>query len=275
MDKQVIEKIEIDLLLAALYQRYGYDFQQYARATIRRRVRHFLSKTTYRRISDMIPSILYDEVFAQNMIHDFSITVTEMFRDPRFYQVLREKVVPYLKTYPFIRVWHAGCASGEEVYSLAILLYEEDLYERATIFATDFNNEALQRAKEGIYSLKDMHEYARNYNKAGGTASFTDYYHAQYELARMRNDLKRHLTFANHNLVTDTVFSEMHLILCRNVLIYFDKRLQSRVLTLLDDSLTYGGFLCLGMKETIQFSDIENKFKVFDEKTKVYQKYVL
>jgi chemotaxis protein methyltransferase CheR len=273
--KEDIEKIEIDLFLEALFQRYGYDFRHYAEASVRRRVRHLLAKSGYSRICDMIPRLLYDEAFSHMAIHDFSITVTEMFRDPRFYCSIRQSVVPYLKTYPFIKIWHAGCATGEEVYSLAILLEEEGLYERATIFATDLNEAVLEKAKEGIYALKDIRQYTTNYQKAGGTRPFADYYHAQYESAIMNQSLKRNVTFASHNLVTDGVFGEMHLIFCRNVLIYFDKTLQNRVLGLFAESLNYGGFLCLGSKETLQFSSVAEHFKVIDERDKIYQKRIM
>jgi chemotaxis protein methyltransferase CheR len=273
--KEDIEKIELNLFLEALFQRYGYDFRHYAEASVRRRVRHLLAKSGYSRISEMIPRLLLDEAFSQTAIHDFSITVTEMFRDPRFYCSIRQNVVPYLKTYPFIKVWLAGCATGEEVYSLAILLEEEGLYDRATIFATDLNEAVLEKAKEGIYALKDIRQYTTNYQKAGGARPFADYYHAQYESAIMDQSLKRNVTFASHNLVTDGVFGEMHLIFCRNVLIYFDKTLQNRVLRLFADSLNYGGFLCLGSKETLQFSDVAERFKVIDEREKIYQKRMM
>ena len=273
--KEDIEKIELDLFLEAIYQRYGYDFRHYAQASVRRRVRHLLAKSGYSRISEMIPRLLVDEAFSQSAIHDFSITVTEMFRDPKFYCSIRKNVAPYLKTYPFIKIWHAGCATGEEVYSLAILLEEEGLYDRATIFATDLNETVLEKAKEGIYALKDIRQYTTNYQKAGGARPFADYYHAQYESAIMNQSLKRNVTFASHNLVTDGVFGEMHLIFCRNVLIYFDKTLQNRALGLFADSLNYGGFLCLGSKETLQFSDVAERFKVIDEREKIYQKRVM
>lgn len=272
MSEQEIEKIELDLFLEALYRRYGYDFRHYARASVRRRVHHFLAKTGYTRTGELIPRLLYDEAFSQSLIHEFSITVTEMFRDPGFYRSVRDRVVPYLKTYPFIRIWHAGCATGEEVYSMAIVLQEEGLYERATIFATDFNDMVLNHAREGIYSLENMRQYAENYQQAGGTQSFADHYHAQYESAIMSQSLKENVTFANHNLVTDGVFSEMHLIVCRNVLIYFDKTLQNRVLKLFANSLNRGGFLCLGSKETLQFSEVQDLFKEVDGREKIYQK---
>lgn len=272
MRPEEIEKIEVELFLQAIYQRYGYDFRSYAKASIRRRIRHLLAKTGLPHIAALIPQMLYDEMFAHTIISDFSITVTEMFRDPDFYRAVRQTAVPYLRTYPFFKVWHAGCATGEEVYSLAILLKEEGLYDRATIFATDFNDLALKRAQEGIYALKDIQQYTANYQKAGGQRPFADYYHAEYDSAIMEPALKTNITFANHNLVTDSVFSEMHLIFCRNVLIYFDKPLQNRVLQLLSDSLSYGGFLCLGSKETIQFSDIQHNFQVIDEQHRIYRK---
>jgi chemotaxis protein methyltransferase CheR len=270
-----VEEIEIDLFLEAIFQRYGYDFRHYARASVKRRMQRLLEKTGCAKVSEMIPQLLYDEVFSQTAIQGFSIAVTEMFRDPDFYRAFRQTVVPYLKTYPYIRVWHAGCAMGEEVYSLAIVLQEESLYERSTIFATDFNDTVLAKAKEGIYTLKDMRQYSLNYLSAGGTRSFADYYHAKYELAIMEPSLKSRVTFASHNLATDGVFSELHVIFCRNVLIYFDKELQNRVLGLFANSLAPGGFLCLGSKETLQYSDMADQFKLIDDRAKIFQKRIV
>lgn len=267
-----IEHIEQDLLLEAIYRRYGYDFRNYAQASVRRRIRHLMAKLGQENIGEMIPLLLRNEEFARKVVFEFSISVTEMFRDPDFYQAVREKVVPYLKTYPFIKIWHAGCATGEEVYSSAILLQEEALYERATIFATDFNDDVLDKARDGIYALKDIRQYAENYQRARCQQNFSDYYHAQYDLAVMNQALKRNITFANHNLVTDGVFGEMHLIFCRNVLIYFERPLQDRVLHLFADSLGLGGFLCLGSKETLEFSEVAEQFKVVDDRQKIYQK---
>jgi chemotaxis protein methyltransferase CheR len=267
-----IEKIEIELFLEALYQRYGFDFRSYAKSSVRRRVRHLLAQTSFDHISDMISGILYDEAFAEKSIYDFSITVTEMFRDPGFYHTIREKITPYLQTFPFIKIWVAGVSTGEEVYSLAVLLKEEELYDRATIYATDYNDKALQIAREGIYPLKAMQQYTANYHKAGGCCSFADYYHTQYEMAVINPALKTNITFANHNLVTDGVFGAMHMILCRNVLIYFNKVLQNKVLQQLAKSLVYGGFLCLGTKETLRFTDIVAEFKVVNDQFRIYQK---
>lgn len=272
MEPQKIEKIEIDLLLAALKQRYGYDFHEYTRATVRRRVRHFLGKSVFGTVSELIPAVLHDEVLAKEMIFDFSITVTEMFRDPSFYTAVRERIIPYLKTYPFVKIWHAGCATGQEVYSLAILLQEEGLYDRVTIFATDFNDVALQTARDGIYPLREIKQYTANYQAAGGVRSFADYYHAHYSYVRMNESLKRNITFANHNLVTDGVFSEVNLVFCRNVLIYFDRPLQNRVLALLNRSLARGGFICVGMKESLEFSSIRALYRVIDNKHRIYKK---
>ena len=202
MQAEEIEKIEIDLFLEALYQRYSYDFRHYAKASVRRRVRHILARSGRKRVSELIDLLLHDENFAQTAIYDFSITVTEMFRDPDFYRSVRQNIVPYLKTYPFFKIWIAGCATGEEVYSLAILLQEEELYERAKIYATDFNESALKKAQEGIYPLKEVQQYTVNYQKSGGLHSFSDYYYAQYDSAIMRQSLKTNITFAHHNLAT-------------------------------------------------------------------------
>jgi chemotaxis protein methyltransferase CheR len=266
-----IKQIEVDLLLEAIYQRYGYDFRQYSQASIKRRVLHHLAKTEFQTISDLIPKILHDEAVFTSLFLDLSVTVTEMFRDPWFYLALRKKVVPFLKTFPFINVWQAGCATGEEVYSLAILLKEEGLYDRARIYATDFNNVVLEKAKARIYPLERIKEYSLNYQKAGGQKSLADYYRARYQSAIINASLQDNITFANHNLATDGVFGEMHLILCRNVMIYFNRTLQNRVLSVFRESLCYNGFLCLGSKETIYSSNVREDFVEFAAKEKIYQ----
>jgi len=272
MQADDIEKIELELFLEAIYQRYGYDFRHYARASAHRRARHILTKSGRESLSDLIPLLLRDEEFAQKVVHDFSITVTEMFRDPDFYCAVRQTVTPYLQTYPFIKIWVAGCATGEEVYSLAILLKEEGLYDRATIYATDFNETALKKAAEGIYPLKDVQQYTGNYQKSGGMCSFSDYYHAEYNSAIINASLKANITFANHNLVTDSVFSDVQVIFCRNVLIYFDRTLQNWVLNTFANSLSRGGFLCLGTKETLEFSSVFDQFKTVILDQRIYQK---
>lgn len=272
MKRSELEELELDLFLEAIYLRYGFDFRSYARTSIRRRLSLLLAQTSFATVSEMISKVLHDETFAQKAIYYFSVTATEMYRDPGFYKVLRQKTVPYLHTFPFLRIWIAGCATGEEVYSLAILLQEEDLYERTQIYATDYNEQALQQAREGVYPLKIMQEYKDNYHKSGGGRIFTNYYETKHGEVSMTTHLKTNITFANHNLVTDGVFNEMNMILCRNVMIYFDETLQSRVHKLLLESLVYGGFLCLGTTESLQFTNIVDHFKVIDEQFRIYQK---
>jgi chemotaxis protein methyltransferase CheR len=274
MHPDEIEKIELELFLDAIYQRYGYDFRHYARASVRRRVQHILAGSGHQHLSELIPLLLRNENFAQQAIYDFSITVTEMFRDPNFYQAARQTIAPYLYTYPFIKVWVAGCATGEEVYSLAILLKEEGLYDRATIYATDFNETALKKAAEGIYPLKEVQQYISNYQKSGKTGSLSNYYHAEYNSAIMDASLKANITFAHHNLVTDGVFSEVQVVFCRNVLIYFDRSLQNQVLNTLANSLCRGGFLCLGTKETLEYSSVVDQFKPINLDQRIYQKRI-
>ena len=270
--KSKTEDIEIYLLLEAIYQRYGHDFRGYSKSTIKRRVFSILQKSDCENLMQMTQKLLHDESFFQWLLVHFSITVTEWFRAPLFFKRLREKVLPYLKTYPFTKIWHAGCATGEEAYSLAIVLNEEGLYNQSTIYATDFNDNALGKAKEGIFSVNDIKIASPNYQKGGGKKSFTEYVHAKYDSAIIDSSLKKKITFANHNLATDSVFGEMHLILCRNVLIYFGKALKNRVLNLLDDSLIFKGFLCLGNQESLDFTDIHKKYKMVDKKHKIYQK---
>ena len=267
-----VEQIEIDLLLEAIYRRYGCDFRSYARASIERRTRQFLSQSGCESVSEMIPTVLKDREFFSRLVRYFSIPVTEMFRDPLFYQAIREKAVPLLKTWPYFKIWHAGCATGEEVYSLAIVLKEEGIYDRSTIYATDFNDESLARAREGIYKIEKIREATKNYQKAGGKASLSEYYHARYDAAAMDEMLKKRIVFSNHNLASDSIFGEMHLVLCRNVLIYFDRNLQNLVLKLFTESLVNGGFLCLGTKEDLQFTDVNGRYEVVDRKARIYKK---
>lgn len=266
------EKIELDLLLEAIYQKYHYDFKEYSRAHIKRRFMYRMRMAKLNNLSEMQHKILYNQSFFETLLMDLSINVTEMFRDPSFYLAIRKKIIPYLKKYPFIKIWHAGCASGEEVYSMAILLKEEGLLEKTQIYATDFNALVLKRAKDGIYSINRIKEYTSNYQKAGGVNSFADYYTAQYDSVILDATLKDRIVFADHNLVTDGVFGEMNLILCRNVLIYFTKKLQNRVIKLFLDSLTSSGFLCLGSKESLQFSEYAGQFKILVTKEKIYQR---
>ncbi len=266
------EEIEIKVLLNAIQLKYGYDFTQYADASLTRRIHKSLSDSGYKRISEMIPPLLYDKDFFNSFLNNLTVNVTEMYRDPPFFRSIREKVVPYLKTFPFIKVWSVGIATGEEVYSLAIMLKEEGLYDKALIYATDFNDTVLEIAQKGIYPAQSIKTSTRNYQKSGGKHSFATYYHADYDSVIFDRALKKNIVFANHNLATDGVFGEMNLILCRNVLIYFNRALQDRVLKLFHDSLRTNGFLCLGSRESIDFSTVAPAFVPVKKRLRIFQK---
>lgn len=264
--------IEIEALLEATYNRYGYDFREYSKAHVRRRILQRMQLSRLESVSMLQHKVLHDPGFAELFLKDLSINVTEMFRDPEFYKAVREKVVPLLKTWSYIKIWHAGCSTGEEVYSMAILLTEEGLMNRTLIYATDFNQHALEQAKEGIFSASNMKKYAQNYQNSGPKAAFSDYYHAQYDSAIMNASLKKNIVWANHNLVTDSDFAETHLVVCRNVLIYFNEKLQSKVHRTFHSSLVNGGILCLGNKESLRFTDFSSHFQEVDKKQKIYKK---
>ena len=264
--------MEIAPLLDAFFQKYSYDFRHYSEAHIRRRIINRMNVSGLENIDQMQSRLLKDEVFASEFLQDLSITVTEMFRDPGFYRSFRENVIPILKTYPFLKIWHAGCATGEEAYSVAILLQEEGQYNRTTIYATDFNQRGLSQAEEGIFPSKMMKEYTANYQLSGGKESFSDYYTSNYDSVIMNKSLKRNIVWANHNLVTDSVFAEVHVIFCRNVLIYFDNILQNKVQRLFHDSLINGGILCLGSKEGIRFSELFDQYTELDKKQRIFKK---
>lgn len=267
-----LEQIEIELLLEGIFQHYGFDFRSYAYASIRRRLWKRIEAEGFSTISELQDQVLHNPPMMEKLLLDLSINVTSMFRDPGFYRVFREQVVPTLRTYPFIRIWHAGCATGEEVYSMAILLEEEGLYERSRIYATDINEVVLQKAKSGIFPLERMQEYTENYIAAGGKRAFSDYYTAMYGGALFSPGLTKNVVFSQHNLVTDRSFSEFNVILCRNVLIYFDKTLQSKVLTLFYDSLAMFGILALGSKESLRFSPHEECYEQINGPEKIYRK---
>lgn len=264
--------LEIELLLEAIFRKYGYDFRNYSKAHIKRRLLNRVSSSNFRSVSEMQHEILHNADFFEIILRDLSINVTEMFRDPHFYKALRTDVVPILKTYPFFKVWHAGCSTGEEVYSFAVILMEEGIYDRAQIYATDFNRDVLNIAKKGIYPIDRIKEYTSNYQAAGGKSSFSDYYMANYNNVIYEQSLRNNIVFAEHNLVTDSVFAEVNLIICRNVLIYFNKELQNRVVTLFSDSLSNGGFLGLGSKETLQFTNQVDNFEIVNSNEKIYKK---
>lgn len=267
-----LEQIEIELLLEGIYQHYGFDFRSYAYASIRRRLWKRIEAEGLSTISGLQDRVLHEPDMMERLLLDLSINVTAMFRDPGFYKIFRQQVVPTLRTYPFIRIWHAGCATGEEVYSMAILLEEEGLYERSRIYATDINEVVLQKAKAGIFPIDRMQEYTENYIAAGGKRAFSDYYIAKYDGALFAPTLTKNVVFSQHNLVTDRSFSEFNVILCRNVLIYFDKTLQARVLTLFYDSLAMFGVLALGSKESLRFSPYEECYEQINGPEKIYRK---
>ncbi|MGB3368541.1 MAG: protein-glutamate O-methyltransferase CheR [Acidaminobacteraceae bacterium] len=266
------EDIEIALFIEAIKQKYGYDFKEYSRAHIKRRVKARLFKSGISNISELTHLVIYKEEFFKEVLLDFSINVTEMFRDPDFFKSVRDLVFPVLESYPMVKIWHAGCSSGEEVYSMAIMLKEYGIYDRCQIYATDFNEKILKKAREGIYSLELMKEYTKNYIAVGGKESFSDYYIAKYDSVIFESYLKKNITFAVHNLVTDGEFGEMNLIVCRNVMIYFDKALQNKVSTLFSRSLLKGGYLCLGTKETLKYFDGYDQFTETSEESKIYRK---
>jgi chemotaxis protein methyltransferase CheR len=266
------EELEIEMLLHGIRTRYGYDFAHYSRSSLRRRLERALAQTKLTHFSELLDRLFHDEQCFDEFLKIMSISVTEMFRDPEFYQAIRKHVVPLLKTYPFIKIWHPGCATGEEAYSMALLLHEEGFLDRARIYATDFNKHSLDAASNGVYSARQMAVYAGNYRLAGGKGHFRDYYNDGYELAKFKDFLKERIIFSYHNLVTDGVFGEMNIICCRNVLIYFDKTLQDQVLRKFSESLRHGGFLCLGNRESLNFTAVKPSFAQVNKMQRIYQK---
>lgn len=267
-----IESNELKELLEMVKKTYGYDFTDYAEASVKRRSAHFMSGRKIESIEALGKILLSSEKVFEEFISNISVTVTEMFRDPAFYKSLRENVMKRLETYPFIKIWLAGCATGEEVYSLAILLKEEGMLNRSVIYATDINQHSLQIAREGIYPLEYMKNYTTNYLKSGGKRSFSEYYTAKYDSAVFDKSLKQNMVFASHNLASDNSFNEFHLVLCRNVLIYFNQQLQNKVINLFYDSLCPFGFLALGNKESLLFADKRNSFTDIDKKERIFTK---
>ncbi|MCK5840557.1 MAG: protein-glutamate O-methyltransferase CheR [Candidatus Sabulitectum sp.] len=268
------ENLEINLLIRAVKEKYGYDFAGYSRASLKRRIKKALSESDTDSISSMIHRIIYEKEYFHNLLLNLSINVTEMFRDPGFFRSIRDEVIPVLAELASIRIWHAGCSTGEEVYSMAILLKEAGIYNKCQIFATDFNQVVLEKAKEGILPIGNLKESTRNYQKSGGRGSFADWYTARYDFAVMKSVLRKNILFADHNLVSDEVFSEVDLVMCRNVLIYFDRPLQNRVFRLFSNSLSQKGFLAIGSKETIHYSDITDEFEKFLPGQKIFRKKI-
>ncbi|MCD7107960.1 protein-glutamate O-methyltransferase CheR [Rhizobium sp. DKSPLA3] len=267
-----VEDIEIRLLLEALYARYHYDFRGYAMASVKRRLRQALEQLHISTISGLQERLLHDRDMLPQLLGYLTVQVSEMFRDPEYFRAIREQVIPHLRTYPSLKVWVAGCSHGEELYSLVILFREEGLEDRTLFYATDISQEALQIAEAGVYPLDRMQLFTENHRKAGGKSSLSDYYQAAYGRVSFDRTLRRNVVFSDHSLVTDAVFGEMNLISCRNVLIYFDRSLQDRALGLFKDSLPRKGFLGLGAKESIRFSDHAGAFRDFVREEKIYQR---
>lgn len=267
-----MEKVEIDLLLHAIFRLTGYDFQNYAYASVRRRIWHRVNAERLDTITSLTDKVIHNKGCMDRLLGDMTIHVTEMFRDPEMFLSFRKLVVPLLRTYPFIRIWHAGCSTGEEVYSMAILLHEEGLLGKSRIYATDVNEVVLAQAKEGVFPLERMQQYTRNYLDAGGQDSFSNYYTAKYDSVVFHANLRKSIIFSQHNLVTDGSFNEFHVILCRNVMIYFNKQLQDHVHTLLYNSLSTFGVLVLGTKETINFTSQAANYEQLDQVSRLYRK---
>ncbi|HVE45795.1 MAG TPA: protein-glutamate O-methyltransferase CheR [Acidimicrobiales bacterium] len=272
MPGEDLEALELRLLLDAIYHHYGYDFREYARASIKRRMWRRMMEEGLATLSGLQERVLHDSACMERLLLDLSINVTSMFRDPTFYAALRDKVVPLLRTYPFVRIWNPGCSTGEETYSLAILLREEGLDGRTRIYATDINGTVVQRAKEGLFPLERMQEFTQNYLRYGGRCSFSDYYKVYGDRARFDPTLLENAVFAQHNLVSDASFNEFNLIMCRNVMIYFDRALQDKVHGLFHRSLARSGILALGHKESIRFTSHADAYAEIDGHEKVYRR---
>jgi len=266
------ERLEINLLVEGVYQNYGCDFRDYAYASLRRRVWNVVRTENLNTVTGLLERILHDPACMERFLAQLTVNVTSMFRDPLFYVAFREQVVPLLRAYPFIRIWHAGCSTGEEVYSMAILLHEEDLYHRCRLYATDLDEIALKTARDGIFPLDCMKEYAGNYALAGGKASFSDYYTAADDHAIFRQALRKNLIFSRHNLATDGSFNEFNVILCRNVMIYFNTKLQGRVHELFYESLRRFGILALGNKESLKGTVREASYEELDARERIYRR---
>jgi chemotaxis protein methyltransferase CheR len=267
-----VEDIEIQLLLEALYRRYHYDFRHYARASIKRRLRQARQQLGFASFSALQDSLLRDAAMLPRLLDYLTVQVSEMFRDPSYYRAIREKVVPHLRTYPSLKVWIAGCSGGEELYSFVILFREEGLEERTLFYATDINPQALDAASHGVYALDRIRSFTENHQKSGGKSSLSDYYSAAYGRAAFDKSLRSRVVFSDHSLVTDAVFAEVQLISCRNVMIYFDRALQDRALGLFADALPRKGFLGLGSKESLRFSEHAAAFSDFVREEKIYQR---
>ena len=271
-DRDALEALELDLLFEAVFRQYGYDFRNYARTSIRRRVAAIMHRERLETISGLQDRVLHDAGIWERFLQGISVGVSTMFRDPHFFLAFRRHLVPVLRTYPFIRIWQAGCSLGEEAYSLAILLDEEGLYDRSLIYATDINEVTLRRAREGIFPADQVQKFTQNYISAGGRRAFSEYYTARYEFALMRPSLQQNIVFSQHNLVSDGVFNEFNVILCRNVMIYFNRTLQERTHALFHSSLSMFGILGLGARETLRLIPQERFYQPIVPNEKLYRK---
>ena len=269
---QPVEEVELDLLLEGIYRRYGIDFRNYSRASLARRVARCIKAEKLKTLSSLQDRVLHDAQALGRFVACVSVHSTAMFRDPDFYLAFRERLAPELRRLPSLRLWHAGCSTGEEVYSIAILLLEEGLLDRTRIYATDMNESGLMQAREGVYPLRKMEEYAANHRQAGGKRALSKYYGRRGEVALFDPALQRDIVWATHNLVTDASFNEFQVVLCRNVMIYFNPTLQRRVHSLLYDSLAHGGYLALGRQESIDLTGYEPHYAVVDRIAKIYRK---
>jgi len=269
----MIEDEDIDILLNDLFDIYGYDFTRYSKASLKRRIIRLCALDKIPSYAELRYKVRSDEVYFKRFVEEITVNVTEMFRDPSFYKSLREDILPVLGTKPFIRIWHAGCSTGEEVYSMAILLQEANLLRKSLLYATDLNPSVLEKVRKGIFPLNQMKQYSESYIASGGIHDFSMYYTANYGQAKFNKELSEKIIISTHNLVSDSSFNEFDLILCRNVLIYFDKELQDRVLKLFDESLGTLGYLALGTKETLKFSAVQSKFKQLNRE-KIWKKII-
>lgn len=267
----MIKDNELELLINEVYENYGYDFSGYSMASFKRRVDRLYQLDGFTSFKSFLDKINEDSDYFSRMVEEITVNITEMFRDPHFYKALRTEILPVLATKPFIRLWHAGCSTGEEVYSMAILLKEANLLNKSLLYATDISPMVLDVARKGVFPLRMMKQYSENYIASGGKYDFSDYYTANYGLAKFGEDLSSKMVFSQHNLVSDRSFNEFDLILCRNVLIYFDKDLQERAFHLFDDSLAKLGYLALGTKETIKYTSMQKRYKQF-EREKIWRK---
>lgn len=267
-----ISDMELHLVLDDLMNLYGYDFTNYSRASLKRRVARLIAHDRFLSFAEFRYKLIEDKEYFRRFIEHVTVNVTEMFRDASFYKTLQQEVLPVLATFPLIRIWHAGCSTGEEVYSMAILLHEANLLNRSLLYATDINPTVLEKVRDGMFPLGQMKQYSDNYIQAGGKNTFSSYYTAQYNTVKFQEFLGRRIVLATHNLVSDGSFNEFQLIMCRNVMIYFDKPLQDRALKLFYDSLEMLGFLALGAKETLKFTEISNKFEQIKGKEKIWRK---